>query len=584
MNADCKLLKLGKVLLGLALLLFLSIPLKASARDTSNLTDWYIKDFQSQITVNTDSSLLITEKIVADCGNLPGKHGIFRTLPTYYQESSSQKVSTPIELISITDFAGHQIKYAESKNIADKTITWKIGDPNATVTGENNYQISYRVKNTIRFVNPAFDEFYWNLNGNFWQIETDQFTAKITFPSNIDQINTKEINLYSGTMGQNTNPKATYQWLNPNTLIVTSNSTLLPQEGITLSTTFPKGIISPYKPTFGEQYGSYLFLLIPLLVFLVCFRLWRKFGRDFKPGRPIMAEYDVPANLAPLEFGTLYQNGRLASQVISAAIIQLAVAKQLKIEQIEKKSLLGQADFILTKLPSNRDLIDSEQKLMAALFAGNESVKLSDLKNKFYRQIPLLRNEALSSLEKADLFDSKGFTYQISMSVIGVIFIAGSFIFLNTNPLLMLSILVSGIIVILFACLMPRRTQKGAGVYWQIQGFKLFISMTEKYRQQFNEKENIFEKFLPYAMIFGLTKIWINNIKKIYGEEYFNTYHPYWFYGPAFTNFNADSFNDMVKDLSDNMNSAISSNPSSSGAGGGGFSGGGGGGGGGGGW
>ncbi len=74
-------------------------PTNAFARET--VTDWYIKDFQSDIVVNADSSLDITENIVADCGNLPDKHGIFRILPTIRNDN---KTKTPVELVSITDF------------------------------------------------------------------------------------------------------------------------------------------------------------------------------------------------------------------------------------------------------------------------------------------------------------------------------------------------------------------------------------------------------------------------------------------------------------------------------------------------
>jgi uncharacterized membrane protein len=103
------------------------------------------------------------------------------------------------------------------------------------------------------------------------------------------------------------------------------------------------------------------------------------------------------------------------------------------------------------------------------------------------------------------------------------------------------------------------------------------MEMAEKYRQQFNEKENIFEKFLPYAIMFGITKKWINAFKNIYGEKYFAAYHPYWFYSVSGSPFDMDSLNSAISGISDSIGTA-------SGASGGGASGGGGGGGGGGGW
>jgi uncharacterized membrane protein len=108
------------------------------------------------------------------------------------------------------------------------------------------------------------------------------------------------------------------------------------------------------------------------------------------------------------------------------------------------------------------------------------------------------------------------------------------------------------------------------------------METAEKYRQQFYEKENIFEKFLPYAMVFGIAKLWAEKIKEIYGQEYFDSYHPVWYVGAGdFSSFDAASFTESLNSITTSISSNVSSG---SGSGGGGFSGGGGGGGGGGGW
>jgi uncharacterized membrane protein len=124
---------------------------------------------------------------------------------------------------------------------------------------------------------------------------------------------------------------------------------------------------------------------------------------------------------------------------------------------------------------------------------------------------------------------------------------------------------------------MPKRTVLGLDLYYKIEGFKLYMETAEKYRQQFNEKENIFEKFLPYAIMFGITKQWIKAIGKIYGDKYIASYHPIWYAGVGMANFDVDSFNSVISGIS----SAVGTASGASGAGG---AGGGGGGGGGGGW
>jgi uncharacterized membrane protein len=129
---------------------------------------------------------------------------------------------------------------------------------------------------------------------------------------------------------------------------------------------------------------------------------------------------------------------------------------------------------------------------------------------------------------------------------------------------------------------MPKRTLKGAELNWRVKGFKLYMKTAEQYRQQFFEKENIFEKLLPYAMIFNMTKEWVKKMRDIYGEDYFKTHVPAWYVGTiAAGGFDIDSFASHV----DSLSSSISSNVGGpSGAGGAGGAGGGGGGGGGGGW
>ncbi|MGB2631369.1 MAG: DUF2207 domain-containing protein, partial [Minisyncoccales bacterium] len=244
-----------KLLTATAILAIMILPDNTAGRETSDITDWYVNDFQSTITVNGDSSLLIEERISADAGNLPDKHGIFRVVPV---ETKTDKgtIKTPVSLVSITDFGGNAIPYSTSTNNFDHTITWKIGSADKTVTGVNYYKITYLVKNAIRSGNADFDELYWNLNGNFWDIEIDNFNADIVFPAAITQTN-GQIYLYSGNLGQKDNSLASYEWINNNILKIASKKTLLPGQGITASITFPKNIVKPYQPGFFELYGDY---------------------------------------------------------------------------------------------------------------------------------------------------------------------------------------------------------------------------------------------------------------------------------------------------------------------------------------
>lgn len=195
--------------------------------------------------------------------------------------------------------------------------------------------------------------------------------------------------------------------------------------------------------------------------------------------------------------------------------------------------------------------------------------------------MPEIKKVTLESLEKKRLIEKSGRTFQVIFLVAGFVLAFLTFILASLSLLSLPAMLLATLIVFIFAIFMPKRTPAGAEVYWKTQGFKLYMETAEKYREQFNEKENIFEKLLPYAIMFGMTKLWIKKMKEIYGEDYFSSYHPMWFVGGNLASFDADSFTEHI----DSLSSAMAANVSSgSGSGGGGFSGGGGGGGGGGGW
>lgn len=566
----------------IVLAMFLTLPHPAGAREASQITDWYIKDFQSTIRVNTDSSLLVEEKIVADCGDLPDKHGIFRVVPL---ETKTEKgtVKAPVKLISITDFDGQPIKYSETKDNFNHTVAWKIGDSAKITTGENYYKITYLVKNAVRGGNFDFDELYWNLSGEFWEIDIDKFTADIIFPQGINKENS-EIYLYGGDLGEKENSAADHQWTGDNILRVASTQTLSPRQGITASITFPKGIIAPYQPSFFELYGGYLWFLIPLFLFIVSFLIWNKYGKDPRVDKTVIPEFEIPDNLTPIEVGLLAQNGSFGDKLITATIIDLAVKKYIVIEEIPKQGIFGQQNFRLERVRDNDHppLNETEELLLKKLFGQRQEILLSKLKNEFYKELPEIKKTAINNLKQKQFIHSSGLTLKGIFLVLAVILIFAAFAGAGTENLFaIIAFGISAAVVLIFGLLMPKRTPKGAQLNWRIKGFKLYMETAEKYRTRFHEKENIFEKFLPYAIVFGIAKLWAKKMEDIYGKEYFANYHPAWYAGSFANGFNADSFASQINSIS----AGIAANTgTSSGAHGGGGVGGGGGGGGGGGW
>lgn len=566
---------------------FLLFVHQSSARDY--VYDWYVKDFSTEIKVNLDSSLDITEIIVADCGDLNDKHGIFRVLPIKYKTKDGNYL-LPITLKSITDENNKAYKY--SKERKSDTITYKIGDANTEVKGENTYIIKYRVENAIRTERYSYDELYWNVLGNFWDMEIDNFQAKIIFPQEIKR-DTITLDYYTGELNNKSKAGFYYIWLNDNELEFKSGGVIDKRNGLTISATFSKDIVSLYEHSLSQKLtlvfsnlkasinnifnklGNSFHYTVALIFLILAIYIWRKFGREPKINKPLIAEYESPENLSPIEIGSLLGKGLVNHSSIPATIINLAVKGYLKIEKIEKTNIFSKKDYKFIKLDKEiGDLYQAEEKLFENIFVNNATeIKLTELKTKI--KSSEIFKYVSEDLKNRGLIDRNSFFIGIAMMAVTAFFLI---ILRNVSPIIAFSSFIFGIFGLLT---INRLTLAGAELKHKINGFKLYMKTAETYRSRFYEKEGMMEKYLPYAIQFGITKQWLNNMRNIYGEEYFNNYHLSFMVGAiAISDFN--DLNSVINDISHNITSHVSS--SSSGAGGSGSSGGGGGGGGGGGW
>jgi len=141
--------------------------------------------------------------------------------------------------------------------------------------------------------------------------------------------------------------------------------------------------------------------------------------------------------------------------------------------------------------------------------------------------------------------------------------------------------IVSVLVLIVFAQIMPARTEAGTRALEHVLGFEEFLRRVESdnLKRIILDHPEMFDKYLPYAMAFGVERQFARAFEGIYTEP------PQWYVGPSVMNFNVGHFSTSMSHLSTVAATTMSSTPrssSGSGFGGGGSSGGGGGGGGGG--
>jgi uncharacterized membrane protein YgcG len=163
----------------------------------------------------------------------------------------------------------------------------------------------------------------------------------------------------------------------------------------------------------------------------------------------------------------------------------------------------------------------------------------------------------------------------------------------STSVLMIFFLLLASFINYLFYHLLKAPTRAGRNLLDAIEGFKVFLTATEKERLNMlnppRKTPELFEKYLPYALALDIEQQWAEQFAAILAGAAEGgakaAYAPVWYTGAALS---AMSYGDFASSLGSSFSGAISSSSaapgSSSGSGGGGSAGGGGGGGGGGGW
>jgi len=556
-------------------------------------TNWDITNFHSDIEINKDSSITITEHITADFSR-EKHHGIFRNIPISYRDSYENKFSIKLNIQEITDKNGTPIPY--KKSYQGDNINLKIGDPNTLVNKPTTYLIKYKVTRAL-LDKKDWDEIYWNINGQGWGVPMKSVSATVTLPNNFKQENLGSI-CFTGQYGSK-KQNCTAKVKNGNTLEFKSTNELKPYEGLTIGGHFPKGSVK--FPSTTQKLLWFIrdnfMLALPLLVLIFLYHLWYTRGRDPETRTTIVPQYKPPKNLTPTEVGTIIDE-KVDSHDISATIIDLAIRGFLTIKESKEKKLFffntTEYTFILKNpfdhiMNKSTSLKPHEKATLESMFEGKQEVKLSDLTNKFYKDIPTIKDKVYKQLIENGYFPHNPEKIRKSYLITGVTILFISFFFSSLIIMFIglasaISFIATGIIVIAFSFIMPRKTKKGAETYIYIKGFEEYIATAEKDRIKFYEDEKIlFEQILPYAMVLGVGRKWAEAFKDIYETP------PSWYQGHSWDSFNTIYLLDRMNSLNSSMGSTFTSSPRSasgggSSFGGGGFSGGGFGGGGGGAW
>lgn len=618
----------ARLLLALAVtLLSLLAPVSAAASTYQGSRE--ITRYDVVVELAPDGTAHVTLDFDFDFADTPG-HGPFLTLPlTQAIEGDDERVrSYPVSDITASSPSGAPADVHLSETFSGDGGHWleiRIGDEDiGDVSGVHRYVVEYTLRG---MVNPSAgeagqDEFYWNVIGRDWRIPLRDLSVTVTAPAEVvDTV------CFAGPVGS-TDPCTGNAASGTNATF--AQDSLQPGEPFTIDVAYPADAFVGAEPIIIDKPeppdpfaltpwtgGLAALALVSGSAFVI--RRSGQRGRDqqylgLTPGLtpaagqeshvgpatrlPVTVQFHPPAGVRPGEMGTLADE-RADPRDVTATIVDLAVRGYLRIEEVSPPNRWGRGgDWRLRFLGGpEAGLAPFEKELLDSLFATRLDPTLSSLRTTFASAMARVQDKLYAEVTHQGWFRTNPKSARSQWVVAGVLIAAAgaglTFLLASATEwaLVGIPVILVGLLTLALSRRAPARTAKGTAVLAQTLGFKKYLATAEANQLRFEEGEDLFSRYLPFAIAFDVAERWAGIFEEL-ARQGRAIAEPRWYvgpvYGPGHFWVGAGHFGSTMQSFADVATTSIAApTPGSSGGsgfGGGGGSGGGGGGGGGGGW
>jgi hypothetical protein len=534
---------------------------------------WVVRSFDVELPIQADALLDVTETIDAEF--LQPKRGIIREIPIRHAVGM-HLYDLRFQFLGVDDGGGKS--YQASLTYEENRVRIRIGDPDIRLTGSVRYRIRYRVERAILWEGnrswgvAAADQdravLRWNATGTEWGVPIDRTRVTVRLPRDVDdaQLDADAVTGAYGARNRGFNKRRI-----DGRTIAFETGALRPGEGITIEVSMPGDIVA--RPGLMRQVSWWLmdnfpYGLIPIAL-VSCVAAWFFRGRDL-PGRgTIVVNYEPPDGFGPAEVGTLIDE-KVDLRDISAVFIDLAVRGYIKIAEVPSGGgFFSKTDYQFTRLKDAGDLKPYERRLYDKLFEGRNTVLMSELETKFYPVFGQVVNDLYEGLSRDGYFDGNpegvrlGFLILGCLALAAALLLAGLVQFWMLGRVFVLPIIltaIAGVIcVAITSRVMPRKSQKGRIAWERIAGLEEYIRRAEVDDIKAQERQGIFERLLPYAIVLGLSDRWSKAFADLYTQP------PDWYEPADPLNYSMWRFNNDINRSIVLMNSSLPAVPRSSG-------------------
>ena len=501
----------------------------------------YIELFQTDITVNKDGSLNVTENITVHHEGKQIRRGIVRILSTTNGESYTIK--------NVLRNNNYEPWFIERTNSA---IELNTGDDNLLPSpGTSTYTISYKLHDVLRPISgKEYNELYLNITGK-WPFPIEKVLVDVHYPNQTEVVSQYG---YQGSRPAKEFPRgSTFEFQD-----------ILPDQEITIAQAFSKGTVNIPLPRIWRVLLSGYILM--LLFYIVAWFLW---GKDPKP-KAIVPSWEVPEDLTPLECAYIDNNGNEPKNSFFIHILWLICKRVVKVIESDAPSFLGKKKiYTLTRVkevppdyPEIRRYCKAYPNVLTLTGSANESIteynrKLNkdtrkNLENFYYFKrstlalIGALIIPVVYTICFPQYFENVFVITYFMLTLLPVLLSSRIFLafvticagipFLcavgATSPLLLASFCVYIITIFIFNHLLFQPTIPGQRKKEQIEGIKMFLkTITNNKSIATKDDVNVnglnmqkrltpldMENLFPYAVALGLEKAWTQKFADMFGN------------------------------------------------------------------
>jgi uncharacterized membrane protein YgcG len=570
------------------------LPTSAASADVD---DFDYSSWESEYRISLDATgraqAHVTETMVAEFPESDQNKGIIRGYPERYEGAGLD-----IRILSVKDADGRDVPFDTEHE--DGMLLVLTGDDDY-VHGPTTYVIESAMSDfMIHGTQTDNDEFYWNLLPLNSTQDIGRFHASIDFSPELSDALTGDVACYRGQAGERlpcelAGPVLTGDGAN----FTVDSGRRVAGDGTTVAIGFEAGTVTQPAARGADPVADYGAVVAGLGSVGLAIGSWASVAA-FKRRRRVatgivVAQFDVPADLPPLVAAPLIPG---APNPIPAQMVHLAVQGAVRLEDeapqpgAKKRPALRLMDRTLARDPQGTAMID-------AVFPGDMTVRrIPRSSTKFAKRMDKLVRKGRSEAKRRGWSTEERVPGAVAFGWAAVAMVGVTLALLiwsttKDRDLVALSILavvvaVTAVGITSFVAFSKHTvlTPSGAERHEYLLGVKEFIRVAEADRlamlQSYQGAErrgdgsvdvvHLYEKLLPYAMLFGQEKSWTAVLDTTYSDT---RSRPGWIDVAA-----GVSISTRLSTYSTSMNAASTySSSSSGGSTGGGFSGGGGGGG-----